>query len=85
MEAIICIGLYFLIAAVVYFAMYAIACYKYKKEKPALRFKYWIEQEAPCEERLINSIIWPIVIFVTVSLKIGNKIENLIKKWFNIL
>ena len=85
MVAIIFIGLYVFGAVIMYFATYAIACYKYRKEKPALRFKYWIEKEAPFEDRLINSVIWPIVIFVIVLCKIGNKIENLIKKWFNIL
>ena len=57
----ICIGLYFIIVAVTYFTIYTIACIRYKKEKPLLRFEYWI-QKGPYKDLGFYCIIWPVSI-----------------------
>lgn len=79
MEGVICVGLYFLIAAVTYFTIYAIACIRYKKEKPLLRFEYWI-QESPYEDLGIYSIIWPVAIIAQLVYCSITAIEKIIKE-----
>ena len=83
MECIICIGLYFFIAAVIYFTIYAIACNRYKKEKPLLKFEYWI-QEDPYGDLGFYCVVWPVAIIARLVYLLIVAIENLIKKNFDI-
>lgn len=79
MECIICIGLYFFIAAVIYFTIYAKTCIRYKKEKPSLKFEYWI-QEGPYEDLGFYCIIWPFSILAQLVYYLITTMEKIIKE-----
>lgn len=79
MVAIICIGLYFLIAAIIYFTMYAKAYKRYKKEKSKLEFKTWIYYE----DLGIYSLLWPVTTIAQLVCCSITAIENIIKEKIN--
>ena len=78
MEIIIFIGLYFFIAAVIYFIIYAKAYIRYKKEKHSLKFEYWI-QVGSYEDLGFYCIIWPFSILAQLVYYLITTMEKIIK------
>lgn len=76
MGAIICVGLYFFIAAVVYFVMYAKAYKRYKKAESTLEFKIWIRYE----DLDVYCILWPFSILIQLANCLITAIEKIIKE-----